>query len=236
MDGYMALYASLAVLYLGRWLDGRDLQDGYAGVACLGMVGSLKTEGTLFILVIAVCLVALRYGRRNAAALPSSGALPRRFWLFILFSALGPVLWQLIKWRWGIANAMPLDLGRVPARLGDGSLNLILGTLLLKNGVALALAFFLAALGAARAYRLRPSPSVWLALLTSLGYFAGMTAVYLATSNELPWHLATSSERTMLPVLLCLGAAAAVLVNAIETSESTPAEPLPQKSPSKKKR
>ena len=236
MDGYLALYAALSALYLGRWLDAGDVQDGYAGMICLGMVGDLKTEGTLFILVIAICLIALRYRLRNTPVFRSSGALPRGFWLLMLFSALGPVLWQLIKWRWGISNAMPLDLARIPARLADGSLNLILGTLLLKNGVALALGFFVAVLGAARAYRLRPAPSVWLAFLTSVLYFAGMTVVYLATSNELPWHLATSSERTMLPVLLCLGAGAAVLVNAIETAERAPAESLPRKSPLRKKR
>jgi hypothetical protein len=61
-----------------------------------------------------------------------------------------------------------------------------------------------------------------------------MTAVYLATSNDLTWYLSTTSLRTMLPVLLCIGAAAAVLVHDIETSGSAPAEPLPQKSPSKK--
>lgn len=235
MDGYLALYASLSALYFGRWLDARDARDGLAGVVCLGMVGNLKTEGMLFIAAITVCLIALRYGRRNDPADEPSVLLLRRFWSSVVFAALGPFLWQLIKWRWGIANALPLDLTRIPARLADGSLDLILGTLL-NVGVAPALAFFLAALGAARAYRLRPSAAVWLPLLTSLLYFAGMATVYLATSEDLRWHLSTSAKRTMLPVLLCIGAAASVLVNAVETSSDVSAEPLPQGSPSQQER
>lgn len=236
MDGYLALYALLSVLFFGRWLEEMDAGDLYAGIICLGVVVNLKDEGLLFFLVLTVIVVALRFTRMERTDPETCVSRDLGAWVLIMLSSLGLIIWYLLKWQWGIQGSTSfIKLHLIPVRLTDGSLITIMETLLLKNGIAKALGIFIVSLILAKFFRLRTPLSAWLAILTSLVYFSGMLTVYLATSNDLTWHLATSSERTMLPVLIGIFSATFILTQRIEASGSAQGIP-PQKPSAKRKR
>lgn len=60
MDGYLALYAAVALLFLGRWLDAGSRIDLAAGILFLGVAMNLKNEGLLVALSVAAAM-AVRY-------------------------------------------------------------------------------------------------------------------------------------------------------------------------------
>lgn len=236
MDGYLAIYALLSVLFFGRWLEEMDAGDLYAGIICLGMLVNLKDEGLLFALVVSVILVALRFTLTERKDPETCVSMDLCAWVLIVLSSLGLIIWYLLKWQWGIRGSTSfIKLHLIPVRLTDGSLITIIETLLLKNGIAKALGIFIVSLILAKFCRLRTPLSAWLGILTSLVYFSGMFTVYLATSHDLTWHLSTSSERTMLPVLLVIFSATFIIVQRIETSGSVQGIP-PQKPSAKRKR
>jgi hypothetical protein len=215
MDGYLALYAAFATLFLGRWLDDNDPLDLTAGIMCLGIIGNLKNEGMLTLLTITVCIAAILYIRRKNTPLTIALHI-RSAWPFILFISLCMFLWYGLKWKWGIISANPIQLNKIPIRLEEGSLIKILDELFVKQHVGHAFALFLLAVGTAKIFRTTISHAVWLPILTSLVYFFGMVIVYCATSQDLSWHLGTSADRTMLPVLLGTFAATFALLSSIE--------------------
>lgn len=219
MDGYLALYGALSMLFFGRWLEQRDNGDLYAGIVCLGIVVNLKNEGLLFVLTTTFVVIALRYARSEEYAPEISILRDHGTWSLIVLSSIGLIIWYLLKWHWGINSESFIQLNRIPVRLADGSVKLILETMLLKDGVAKAFVFFLIVLFVAKRFHLRMPLSSWLALLISFLYFSGIFTVYLATSLDLVWHLSTSSGRTMLPVLLGIFSATFLLVKSIESSD-----------------
>lgn len=63
MDGYLALYAAVSLLFWGRWLTSGSAIDLCGGVLMLGMVMNLKNEGVLFALALATALLGTLFIR-----------------------------------------------------------------------------------------------------------------------------------------------------------------------------
>ena len=124
MDGYVVLYAALALLLFGRLLSSRNRADFYAATCALGIVAALKNEGTLFAFCTIAALVAVIGPRQLAHAAARSRTEPRL--LLIPCLAILPVLlWTLRKAAWGVRNDMTGDvagaIARVASRLSDGA-------------------------------------------------------------------------------------------------------------------
>ena len=58
---------------------------------------------------------------------------------------------------------------------------------------------------------------IYLPLISSLLIFLGLVTVYLSTPHDLTWHLNTSVDRTMLPVIGGILIASYYLLESIET-------------------
>lgn len=56
MDGYLALYAAVSLLFWGRWLESGSAPDLSGGLLMLGVVMNLKNEGMLFALALVATL------------------------------------------------------------------------------------------------------------------------------------------------------------------------------------
>jgi hypothetical protein len=216
MDGYLAIYTALSTLFVGRWFDRGDDADLHASFIFLGVATNLKNEGMLFCLaLLASGLVLAAFGR--PVAMRSVLKRPA-MWAWLGFSVLAIAWWYSLKWKWGIATDPFVRLDRLVARLSDGSVTGLLNTLLIGNGVAEAFGLCLIAAGLTRTLRVQVSHGAWLPLLAAVIYFTAMTLVYLATPFDFEWHVASSSERTMLTVTAVLGASTFTFLQSIETT------------------
>jgi hypothetical protein len=238
MDGYLALYAGLSLLFWGRWLSGGKIGDLVAGTLLLGGVINLKNEGILFVLALVIALVAMRLLGRDSVKF----AFPWRFWTIAAVPGGCFLLWSLKKAAWGLENNLRLGSGSLPLiheHVGQGAIRLIGKWLMVDGLVGKAAIIFLAALTIARCLRVRLPVSVWFAATTALIYFAGIFCVYLATPADLNWHLSSSASRTMMTVLTALFAATFFTLQELETAsdikesasraESRPENPAAEK-------
>ena len=73
MDGYLALYAAVALLFLGRWLDSGSSIDLSAGIMFLGVAMNLKNEGVLFALSVTAAMGVILLVRDSGFGTRDSG-------------------------------------------------------------------------------------------------------------------------------------------------------------------
>ena len=215
VDGYLALFAATALLFLARWLARGASGDLAAGLVQLGIVASLKNEG----LVLAACILAPAAGawawRRKhgaaepvgrAAAVAALGLAAVSGWLF------RRALWQLE------GDLQPASLiGRAAERLENGEATLrVAGALLLDPRLTHAAIVLAAVLVALVLLRLRVPRVAALPLVAALAYTAVLFGVYLGTPYDLDWHLVTSAPRTALPLVTAVIASTFLLIDALE--------------------
>jgi len=220
MDGYLAIYAGLSTLYLSKWLEDNNGLHIAAGVIFLGIVLTIKNEGMLYSLVIAVCFSIFVFVNQNKHylvnlvaqnILKSAG--------IIVVVLLAPMLWAIRKNAWGLVNDLQLGTGsfsKIAERLADGSCIKIAEHLVFNANVGRALILFVVVLLGAVFLKGRIPSAVYFCFSVALSYFVGIFAVYLSTPRDLEWHLSTSASRTMLPVLINLFAATYYLLRNIE--------------------
>ena len=219
MDGYLALYVGVSALFLGSWLDDRDPCDLMAGAIFLGATGHLKNEGILLVLCILASLAVLFVLFREEARIRDLPVFKCWFWLPVAVPVTAHLLWTGKKFAWGLKNDLQLgtgSIGKISARISDGSLSVIGRSLVGDALVGKAALLFLIVLVVAKTARIRLPVACWFALLTACIYFLGILLIYLATPADLGWHLQTSARRTMLPVLLLLFAASFFLMRGVE--------------------
>lgn len=156
----------------------------------------IKNEGVVALLILLFVTIAI--GMRVNRRLP-----PKRL-VTAAATALVPVgLWRLDVASHGIVN--DLDLwgagARFVARFADVSAqSRILEAMLSRPELLLPLWVI-----TLRARVVMDQPFLLAGLITALGYGFAIYIVYLSTVHDVTWHLATSVDRTMLPIVLLLG-------------------------------
>lgn len=203
-DTHMALYGAIALLYFARWLaaSSSSLHLALAG-SFLGVAVNLKNEGALLALCIAVVLAGwglLCAASRAPAPWRPWRPVPAGVWIALVLPWIGFAGWAVTKHHWQLANDLQLGVGsvqRVLQRLGEGQLPVIVRTLVLRSDAGRAAGLLLLAAGLARALRTPVPASAWFPAAVALLYCAGLCVIYLATPNDVAWHLSTSADRTI---------------------------------------
>ena len=231
MDGYVALYAAVSMLLLGRYfVEGRML-DLMAGISCLAMAGNIKNEGILvgLIGVFAIAATGIWTGKLGFTALKKSFGPARAAWLAVVL--VPAAVWSVFyKHKWGLANDLQLGsaaaLHRMMNRLSDGvSFPLILKETLFntESTVWLSLAAFAAGVILMTVAKRRTAG--WMPALVTAGvYYGCMVTVFLLIPNDPTVHLLSSLHRTMLTTSGCLVVGAYF---ALREFEEAPPEPNP---------
>jgi hypothetical protein len=221
MDGYLALYFSIAMLLLSRYAMNNETIDLVSGLTCLVLLLYVKTEGVLAVIAGLVSILTIVFlikekgwmNLRNAVfnwrALVATG--------IVLFPFLA---WSILKRILGltsyfqIGNAQSLE--RMIARINDHSLNLIAeNTYLCMEGALLLLGLLYAVTIA----RKQPLPKMmWPALISAVIFYFGLVAIYMLTPFDVAWQLSTSAGRTMLSVNGCIFVSCYFLLDSLEST------------------
>jgi hypothetical protein len=188
-EGLLAVYGTLALLFLRRAIHDGNSALALRGAVYLGLAASCKNEGLSLAIAIVIAILVTR---------------PR--FVIRLWPALAIVLpWMVLRWRYGLESdlAQTGALGRLTARLAHpGALLRALlevphGSTLFWIGVMLA-----CAIGVRRL--MREERFLALAIVAQLLFFIG---AYLVTPYELVWHVRNSWERLarqLLPAIALL--------------------------------
>jgi len=219
MDGYLALFAGIACLYLARWLADEHPLDALTGIAFTALAICLKNEGLLFALTASLSLVTLYYLKHRTLKLTHPVSIRWNFWLVVAVCFLGYLVWSWKKSSWGMTFDVPsaiTDTTLMRQRIDQGGLGSIGEALFIRASVAKSIGILAIAIVALVVVRVRFSISMWLPMLTSALYFIGIFVIYLTTKNDLTWHLATSADRTMLPVLHGIFASVFLILQRLE--------------------
>lgn len=205
MDGYLVLYAGLALVLLGRYLsEGRDA-DLCAGACAMGIAASLKNEGLLFAVAMLAALLCTASPRDAFGLRPFAARLRRTppAALVLLLAAAPALLWAVRTRAWGLRSDVAGDPGaaiaRAAGRLVDGaSAQYILTHLTVEaSDVWVPALLTLVLIVGLRLLRVPVPRAACVAALAAVIYFAGLYAVYLSTPYDLGFHLPTSAGRTV---------------------------------------
>ncbi|MCX8024218.1 MAG: hypothetical protein N3A60_03335 [Thermanaerothrix sp.] len=204
MDGHLALYLALALLFIGQALTLGDDLYLFVGVTALALLPNLKNEGYLagLVALIAWGITACWGQKRRLGEVWSNLMRSKDTWVYLGLMAMPMGLWSVKRTLWGLRNDLELGSGgsvaRLLARLGDGSLDTILRMAYpyIYGGI-LVLLFIATALILQR--RALP-PAAQMAILAAGMYLLGLLVIYLSTPHDLNWHLRTSVDRTLLGV------------------------------------
>lgn len=158
----------------------------------LAAMAITKNEGLVLALLLTLVFALLAARQRRLRALR----------LTLVLSALAPafaIAWMLACQARGLASDLgPGALARLAERLVTLDSHTLIVAELLGSTPLLACAL-LAVAGAASG-----APRVALPLIAAVAYLAVLYGVYLATPNDLQWHLASSASRALHSVQLLL--------------------------------
>jgi len=219
MDGYLALYFSISMLLLGRYIQTMQASDLIASLCCLAILLYIKNEGLLAVL--AGCFSAIMTGwfLRKNSFISRIGISFKWKYLFAVLLALLPVLtWNLHKQQWGLSNDLAIGTDqsflRITNRLTDGSYKLILQSIYHQIEASMLL---LGVVYFANFIQNKGLPKESLpALLAAGSYCLGIMVIYLLTPVDVVWHLGSSVDRTMLSVIGCIIVGSYYLLRKIE--------------------
>lgn len=202
MDGLLALFFTISLLLLGRYLSSSKPIDLVSCITCAIMLLYLKNEGALAAISLFLAIVAAILLSRKQVDLK---VIHKSYWRYTLGMGILLIplfLWTYFKQRWNITNDLQIgtidSVSRIIHRLENGSLRQILKSeyrQILYQSMILVL-FLLASI----AWKIKPAKEGIPALVAAGIYLLGMTIIYLLTPQDLAWHLRTSIDRTMLTV------------------------------------
>jgi hypothetical protein len=231
MDGFLALYAGVALLLLGRYVDERRSVDLYSAIAAAGIAANLKNEGLLFVVSL-MAAVAAAAGGSVALRLSRFATRVRTDALFVLVAVLSiapTILWSVSKKAWGLQNDLtrsPLDsVARFSTRLFDGeSAKYVLRYLATEASAIWWLSGLVVAAGAFSLLKRNRLPrGAVIAAATGGLYTLGLYVVYLSTPHDiLEFYLSTSAVRTMTTASMSLLVALFFLISEIEGGTAGP--------------
>lgn len=220
MDGYLALYFAIAILFMGKYVQKSQPIDLTTSICCLLILPYLKNEGMLAVMVggMLIPFIILFYKKSIKLHKPLSKNWNNcLYWLILL---LPIAIWFFYKKQWGLVNGLEVgsaeSLARLVNRLGDGSIKTIFTNIGNQVDVSLLLlgVLFSATVVWKKFLPVEMIPAVFAAFI----YCIGMIVVYLMTPYDLSWHLHFSIQRTLLPVIYCLYVASYYLYSQIEAA------------------
>ena len=219
MDGLLALCLSISMLMISKFLITSDYIDLFAGILSLSISLNIKNEGILgtIAVIISLMLFTLIFCKRTSI---KQKLLFNWKWLLVWLPTLIPfLLWTLSVNQWDLSN--DLNIGstqffqNIGKRMFDGSFS----TILLRSyrEISGAVLILVICLTAILIWKKEMNKVIYLPLISSLLIFLGLVTVYLSTPHDLTWHLNTSVDRTMLPVIGGILIASYYLLESIET-------------------
>ena len=223
MDGYIAFYAAVAVLLLGRFFQKRRSLDFLSAISCLALLSNIKNEGMAIALAVMASyfLTELLSNKFSLTGWKQLFSPYRIVWLSAMITPC--LIWSVVyKNQWRLKNDLRIGTSeawiRIIGRFTDGeSLPLILKTTIIhdESAVWLSVIACILCLTALTVYRRRAVS--WIpALITAFMYYWVIVLIYGLTPHDLNWHLATSAQRTMLTVSSCLLACVYLMWNELE--------------------
>lgn len=221
MDGYLAMFFALSMLFLGKYYKENKPIDLTVSVFCLFPLLYLKNEGSLAVLAGICAILFVLLFNKNKSNLQNFFRTYWKLFLFMLVLVIPFLLWNFYKRQWGLTNDLELRSSstfvRLMDRLNDGSYKLILDNTSyeLQNGLML-LGILVAA---SFALKIRLPKEILPVIIGATVYCLGIMAVYLITPYDLEWHLHQSVYRTLLTTNTGIYIASYYLVNSLEQNE-----------------
>lgn len=222
MDAILAIYLSLSVLLLGRFIkDGNNL-DLISSICCLFVLPYIKNEGILAALVGGISVLIVILLKKKSQVKVKSRLKIWRYWLAGLIGLLPLVLWSIAKYQWNISNKLNIgsqaSFERILQRLQDDSSAMIFGRIFeVIEGVTFLFSILVIIV---ICWKVPISHHILPALAVAVVYCLGIASIYYLTPFDLEWHLSTSINRTMLPVNGCIYVVCYFLLVEIENSLS----------------
>ena len=223
MDGYIALYAAISMLLLGRYFQNRQLIDLLSAVSCLALLSNIKNEGILIALlgILSFAITGMLINSFKWLEFKKHLSLYTMGWFAVITTPC--ILWSIFyKNKWQLINDLQIGTAeaffRMYDRLLDGtSLTLILKETFFHDESAVWLALTIFIMGITWLTLSKRYIVTWIpALIIALAYYGCILTVYLMTPADLIWHLGTSVQRTMLTVSSCLLAGSFFILQKLE--------------------
>lgn len=200
MDGYLALYFSIALLLLGRYINSSQPIDLISSSCCLIFLLYIKNEGALAALAGFIPIILMYIFKNKSLSAKNIFLINWKYYFACLLALLPFVLWSSYKQHWNLSN--DLELGTVQSisnfikRSTDGSAKLIFQSMYSQIKFALLLLGFLYldSIAWKKPFVKESLP----ALMAASIYFLGIMAIYFLTPHDLVWHLTNSADRVML--------------------------------------
>ncbi len=223
MDGYLALYAAVAALFLADWLEGGGDAALLAAAGALGVAGGLKLEGMIVYAALGLALAVVVLLGRVRLPRPSGRALA-----LLPLPFAGFVLWKAYVRLWPVPQEH-FSPSQAWGRLFDGeSVRLIVHQVLLDPRVVAAALILLAVAGLARWRGRRLPPAAWLPLLAGLLYLGATFVIFLMYPMGLALELSMAAGRVVRGGSALLLVASLVALRALEAPAPAGATPGPR--------
>jgi hypothetical protein len=202
MDGLLAVYFSMALLLLGRYIRSSRPIDLVSSVCCFIALSYFKNEGALAALAGLASITLTLLWMKKTNSIKKFFSINWKYLIAVAIVLLPFVLWIFYKQQWNLTNDLSIGTKesflRIYTRLMDGSYQRILHDVYQQvNGAVLLLGLLLFT---SAAWKTKISRESLPALVAAGIYCLGIILIYLLTPNNLVWQLNTSVSRTLLCV------------------------------------
>ena len=226
MDGYLALYASLAILLLGRYIQRNSSIDLISSITCLAILPYIKNEGQLAMLAGIISIVVADIIKRKSGHAGIKTHIRGRKKILVAVILIAPfIIWSFYKLNYGLANDLQigtaLSIARIIERIMDNWYRMILDSTYTQIEAASMLfgLLYFATISQKRSVPITVIPALSMAAV----YYIGIITIYLLTPYDLNWHITYSVERAMLPISGVIFIACYFMLDSLESLTEKPA-------------